>query len=147
MNSADKKIWYFAKIEEISKGKDTCILAINKDNYHKYEILIQKCIDLFNSEHEWEDMWDIIDAFLRLEGGEVMYVYIPNDTPLGYVWFRNNYLYNAFMHSSRKKGATTNFLGACCHRNKTKDIKLYTDDWNIKAHKVWKKLGFREAND
>ena len=147
MNSVDNQIWYYAKVNDIFKGKDVDILEINKHNYFKYESLIQKCIDLFNSEHKWDEMWDIIDAELRLEKGEIMYIFIPNNTPLGYVWFDKNYLYNAFMHSSREEGSTVNFLGACCHKNKEKGIRLFTDDWNIRAQKVWKKLGFKQIND
>ena len=45
-------------------------------------------------------MWDIIDAELRLEEGQSLFLYRPENKTLGYVWFEENLLYNAFMHSS-----------------------------------------------
>ena len=38
------------------------------------QIEIQKCIDLFNSEIQWNDMFDVQKALDRIERGEKIFV-------------------------------------------------------------------------
>ena len=63
---------------------------------------------------------------------------------IGYVWFKEDLLYNAFMHSSRKKGISKRFFSRAIIMNSYETTKLFVKDWNVKAIRFWKKIGFIE---
>lgn len=139
---SEKDIWYSINLSNVIDYDVYGIIHINKDNYFKYEKEIQEGIDSFNEEVDWKNMWDIIDAELRLEEGQSLYLYRPENKTLGYVWFKDNLLYNAFMHSSRKKGISKRFFSRTIIMNSYEETKLYVKDWNTKAIKLWEKIGF-----
>jgi len=140
----EKDIWFSINFSNVIDYDVYGILVVHKDNYHKYEKEIQQGIDSFNSELDWDDMWDILDAYERLEAGEKLYLYIPENETIGYVWFKEDLLYNAFMHSSRKKGISKRFFSRAIIMNSYDTTKLFVKDWNVKAIRFWKKIGFIE---
>jgi len=123
-------------------------LKITQDNFSETKELIQKSIDTFNSEIEWNEMWDIETANDRLSNGEILYLLLNSNTPIGHVWYDLYYLYNAFVSKKREDGDSIWFIQETMWDMKEnfdlKYIKLYVDDWNKRAIKFWKKLGYRE---
>jgi len=123
-------------------------LKITQDNFSETKELIQKSIDTFNSEIEWNEMWDIETANDRLSNGEILYLLLNSNTPIGHVWYDLYYLYNAFVSKKREDGDSIWFIQETMWDMKEnfdlKYIKLYVDDWNERAIKFWKKLGYRE---
>ena len=140
---SEKYIWFSIDLSEVIYYKVNEIIIIAKDNYHKYENEIQEGIVSFTEKIKWEKMWTIIDAKERLEEGQTLYLYRPENRTIGFVWFNGNLLYNAFMHSSRKKGISQKFFSNTIIMNNYKETKLYVDEWNTKALKLWKKIGFK----
>ena len=140
---SEKYIWFSIDLSEVIYYKVNEIIIITKDNYHKYENEIQEGIDSFTEKIKWEKMWTIIDAKIRLEEGQTLYLYRPENRTIGFVWFKGNLLYNAFMHPSRKKGISQKFFSNTIIMNNYKETKLYVDEWNTKALKLWKKIGFK----
>lgn len=143
------KIWYSVLIDSIPIGLTrygTFVLKLTSQNYHKWPNLIQACISKFSSEVDWDEMWDLEEAHRRLEDGDIMFIMlnIGDDNPHGFVWFKEGYLYNAFMHKAKQKNDTVDFISYCCKNldHNIKEIKLYCDDWNIKAQKMFEKVGF-----
>ena len=123
-------------------------LRITQDNFSETKELIQKSIDTFNSEIEWNEMWDIETVNDRLSNGEILYLLLDSNTPIGHVWYDLYYLYNAFVSKKREDGDSIWFIQETMWDMKEnfdlKYIELYVDDWNERAIKFWKKLGYRE---
>lgn len=123
-------------------------LKITQYNFLDTKQLIQKSIDTFNSEIEWDEMWTIDNADDRLFSGEILYLLMNGDTPIGHVWYDLYYLYNAFVSKKREDGDSIWFIQETMWDMKENYdlsyIKLYVDDWNERAIKFWKKLGYRE---
>lgn len=147
-----KRVYYKAKVKDIPLNltpEGYFILKLTKQNIHKWPGLIQKCIDKFNSVHQWDEMWNENDAQGRFETNNCLFVYLKLgefDNPIGYTWFDNDWLYNTFIHPSREQGHSVLFIQECCHSLNTsiKEIELYCDDWNIKAQKLFSKVGFKK---
>jgi len=132
----------FEKREELS------ILKISKDNFKSNRILIKQSIDTFHSEIKWEEMWDLYECEIRLLQNQILYLLLENINPIGHVWYDGNYLYNAFVSKQRYDGDSPWFIQQTMwdmkeHSN-ISSIKLYTDSWNIRAQKFWKKLGYEK---
>ena len=132
----------FEKREELS------ILKISKDNFKSNRILIKQSIDTFHSEIKWEEMWDLYECEIRLLQNQILYLLLENINPIGHVWYEGNYLYNAFVSKQRYDGDSPWFIQQTMwdmkeHSN-ISSIKLYTDSWNIRAQKFWKKLGYEK---
>lgn len=148
-----KRIYYKAKVKDIPNNLTPSgyfTLKLTQHNIHKWPGLIQKCIDKFNSEVEWDEMWNELDAEGRFESGNVLFVYFKigdYSNPIGYTWFDNDWLYNTFIHSSRIKGHSPLFIQECCHslESSISKIELFCDDWNIKAQKLFEKVGFKKV--
>lgn len=132
----------FEKREELS------ILKISKNNFKLNRSLIKESIDTFHSEIKWEEMWDLYECELRLIQNQILYLLLENTKPIGHVWYDGNYLYNAFVSKQRYDGDSPWFIQETMwdmkeHSNLS-TIKLYTDSWNIRAQKFWKKLGYEK---
>ena len=121
-------------------------LKITKDTFNEHSHLIEKSISIFNSELDWEEMWNINDAEVRLLNGGTLYLLLENENPLGHVWYDLYYLYNAFVSVARHGGDSAWFIQETMWDMKSEYdltyIKLYVDDWNDRAKKFWKKLGY-----
>lgn len=126
-------------------------LKITNRNFSETLKLIQKSITIFNSEIEWDEMWDIKKAENRLNSGEVLYLLLDGKTPIGHVWYDFYYLYNAFVSEKRENGDSIWFIQETMWDMKEDYnltyIKLYVDNWNQRAIQFWKKLNFiKEKN-
>ena len=123
-------------------------LKITHTNFSETKDFIQKSIDTFNSEIEWNGMWNIDTANDRISNGEILYLLLDGNIPIGHVWYDLYYLYNAFVSKKRKDGDSVWFIQETMWDMKENDdlkyIKLYVDDWNKGAIKFWKKLGYRK---
>jgi hypothetical protein len=127
------------------------IIKIDFSNYHIHKNLIQECIDSFNDEIDWEDMFNLNKAILRLSNGMVLYVCIDGNNPLGYVWFKgqdnNRNLFNLFFRNKNvvKKCTGKEFVSDVINRFEyNKIIYCTVDDWNEKSIKLFKRLGFQK---
>ena len=113
------------------------------------QIEIQKCIDLFNSEIQWNDMFDVQKALDRIERGEKMFVVYKNEDIFCYCWIRQDneqeyYLYNVFSKKpeSLRKIGVIDLLYLVIKNHTTGKIKVEIDKWNIQSQRVAKRLGF-----
>ena len=112
--------------------------------------IIQKCIDLFNSEIEWNGMFDIKKALNRIERGEKMFVGYKNEDIFCYCWIRQDneqeyYLYNVFSKKpkSLRKMGVIDLLYSVIKYHTIGKIIGEVDEWNKQSQKVTEKLGFR----
>lgn len=118
------------------------VSLITKYTFCSYKNTIQASIDNFNRSVEWENMWDIKEAEDRLEKGHLLFIGVDKEGPLAHVWFDDNYLYNMFADPRRPDGYSVDFVKHCMQFILHKNVKLYCDDWNIKAQKFFEKVGF-----
>ena len=134
-----------AKIDS-NQREGISFLKITQDNFSETKELIQKSIDTFNSEIEWNEMWDIVDTEIRLSQNQILYLLLENQTPIGHVWYESYYLYNAFVSVDREDGDSIWFIQESMWNMKENfdlnHITLYVDDWNKRAIKFWEKLGY-----
>ena len=112
------------------------------------KIEIQKCIDLFNSEIQWDEMFDIQKALDRIERGEKMFVGYKNEDIFCYCWIRQDneqeyYLYNVFSKKpeSLRKIGVIDLLYLVIKNHTTGKIRAEIDDWNGQSQKVANRLG------
>ena len=112
------------------------------------QIEIQKCIDLFNSEIQWNDMFDVQKALDRIERGEKMFVGYKNEDIFCYCWIRQDneqeyYLYNVFSKKpkSLRKMGVIDLLYLVIKNYTTGKIRAEIDDWNGQSQKVANRLG------
>lgn len=121
-------------------------IQITNLNFLENQNIISKTIETFNSEIEWDKMWNLDDANIRLTNGEVLYILLDGKTPIGHVWYDLYYLYNAFVSEKRENGDSIWFIQETMWDMKENYdltyIKLYVDDWNERAIRFWKKLNF-----
>ena len=110
---------------------------------------IQKCIDLFNSEIQWNEMFDIREALDRIERGEKMFVGYKNEDIFSYCWIRENhkddyYIYNVFSKKpkSLRKIGVIDLLYLVIKNYTTGKIRAEIDDWNTQSQRVFERLGF-----
>ena len=131
-----------------SKREEISFLKITKNNFKENSELIQKSIDTFHSQIDWNDMWDLDECEVRLSQDEILYLLLDSGIPNGHVWYDSSYLYNAFVSENRTSGDSLWFIQETMWDMKEifnlRRISLYVDDWNIRAIKFWKKLGFVE---
>ena len=141
---------YFKKTLDVkinsNQREPLSFLKITNRNFSETIKLIQKSITIFNSEIEWDEMWDINEAENWLNSGEVLYLLLDDKTPIGHVWYDLYYLYNAFVSEKRENGDSIWFIQETMWDMKENYdltyIKLYVDDWNKRAIQFWKKLNF-----
>jgi hypothetical protein len=115
--------------------------------------VIEKCIDFFNSEIQWDGMFDINEALYRIQKGEKIFVGYKNQNIFCYCWIRQDneqsyYIYNVFSKkptSLRKIGVIDLLYSAIKYHTNGK-ITVDIDEWNTKSQKVAEKLGFTTKN-
>ena len=134
------------KNKHISTRTGVTYIKIDKSNYILHSDLINKSIQLFNSEIQWDSMWIFEDAKQRFDDNNIMYIMIEDNSPLGYVWYDKNHLYNTFVTKKRIKGDSQNFINYTLHDLITKHTTIHCEcnDWNIKAQKFFKGIGFNK---
>ena len=116
----------------------------------KDDEVIQNCIDLFNSEIDWEGMFTLSDAKNRIANDEKMYVGYRNGRIFGHFWLKkindnSYYIYNVFSKNTsykREYGATDMIYHVISNLDFI-SILAHVDDWNTKSLNVFEKLGFQ----
>ena len=141
------KIWFKKNIKDLQKSNYRNGIRyhkVTKKNFIQYSLTINQCIELFKSQCNWDEMWNYTDAKKRLNDNHILYIMTENEMVLGYVWYNNGYLYNTFVSKTRTNGDSQNFINYTLNELKTEyeKITLYCDDWNIKAQKFFKGIGF-----
>ena len=143
------KIYFRHNLEvkiKSNKRDSISFIQITNLNFLENQNIISKTVETFNSEIEWDKMWNLDDANIRLTNGEVLYILLDGKTPIGHVWYDLYYLYNAFVSKKRENGDSIWFIQETMWDMKENYdltyIKLYVDDWNERAIRFWKKLNF-----
>lgn len=145
------KIYYKHHLQDkksLPKRQELSLLKINSSNFKKYRNIISECIDKFNFEISWDEMWDIDEADFRLSNKEILFILLENNNPIGHVWYDYQYLYNAFVSKEREDGDSIWFIQETMWEMKDTHnlnyIQLDVDSWNERAIKFWEKLGYEK---
>jgi hypothetical protein len=112
---------------------------------------IKQCIDMFNNEVVWNDMFDLNGALKRIKNGNKMFVGYYKNEIFGYCWLEkillNTYcIFNVFSKKepiNRNYGAT-DLLYYVIKNHTNGNIIASVDEWNTKSINVFNKLGFNE---
>jgi len=150
----NETIWYeyinFTNFQSINiNSNNLSIIKIQLYNFSDFTDKIQLSIDKFNSQIEWDSMWDLNEAYERLSRNNTLYLLLKNDLPIGHVWYIGEYLYNAFVSNERVDGESQWFIQQTMLDRNTSGyntITLYTETWNERANSFWKKLGYTIIN-
>lgn len=150
----NKTIWYELKsptnlnhIEILTN--DHKVVKIDSENHSFYKEMIELSINKFNSQINWDNMWDLTESQRRIKNNQKLYLLLKDNSPIGHVWYIGEYLYNAFVSNERKEGISQWFIGETIKDRFSEGystITLYTEDWNTAANKFWVKLGFTIIN-
>jgi RimJ/RimL family protein N-acetyltransferase len=135
-------------------GTEYDVIEITKDNYEEHIHLIEKTIQNFNDEIEWDEMFDLDEAIIRLKNGEFFYIGVIDDEPFGHVWFEfvdtislNKHAYNLFIKNKvdNKTYSGKEFFSYVIEKYH-KCCKIYSeiDEWNIASIKIVEYLGFKK---
>lgn len=147
-------IWYELKSRTDLKNievinNNLSIIKIDSQNFNEYKEIIQLSIDKFNSEIQWDSMWDLNESYDRISRNQNLYLLLKENLPIGHVWFIGEFLYNAFVSNERLNGESHWFISESIEDRFNKGyttITLYTEEWNVRAIKFWEKLGFSIIN-
>jgi hypothetical protein len=140
--------------------------VLHKDNFIKEELSIhhvtdisnhisdiQSLIDSFNLEYKWDGMFDIDDCKNRIDSGQYLFLLKLNDTPIGYVWFKEIssdvcFGYNLYVTKqiSRPKYAPTLFYRyvSGLMLQKYNLIQVEIEDWNSVVFDLVENIGYKE---
>ena len=150
----NENVWYkfnnFTNFQIIQiNSHNLNLLKIQLHNFSDNTDKIQYSIDKFNSQVNWDGMWNLNEAYERLSRNNTLYLLLKNDLPIGHVWYIGEYLYNAFVSNERVDGESQWFIQQTMldrHTLGYNTITLYTDSWNKRADSFWKKLGYTIIN-
>lgn len=150
----NETIWYeyinFTNFQSINiNSNNLSTIKIQLYNFSDFTDKIQLSIDKFNSQIEWDNMWDLNEAYERLSRNNTLYLLLKNNLPIGHVWYIGEYLYNAFVSNERVNGESQWFIQQTMldrHKLGYDTITLYTETWNERANSFWKKLGYTIIN-
>ena len=137
----DNKVWYNIKNNK-SYEHLAGVNLLSSDTLCSYENTVQASIDSFNSNVDWDDMWNLEEAKERCNKGHILFIGVDKDGPLAHVWFDKDYLYNMYVNPRRPDGYGVKFVQFCIQFIPYEYINLYCDDWNIRAQKFFEKVGF-----
>jgi hypothetical protein len=128
------------------------LLVINLDTFDSNIPIINQCIELFNSQLEWDDMFDISEARRRIVSGDTMYIGI-DDEVYSYLWVNDNpnyyFIYNVFSNNIRNNPNYTGkdlLYSVIKSYLLDKDCRCEIDEWNIKSINLAKKMGFIQTD-
>lgn len=150
----NETIWYeyinFTNFQSINiNSNNLSTIKIQLYNFSDFTDKIQLSIDKFNSQIEWDNMWDLNEAYERLSRNNTLYLLLKNNLPIGHVWYIGEYLYNAFVSNERVNGESQWFIQQTMldrYKLGYNTITLYTETWNERANSFWKKLGYTIIN-
>jgi hypothetical protein len=147
-------IWYeytdFTNFEVINiNSSNLSVSKVQLDNFSNYIDKVQISIDKFNSQINWVNMWSLNEAQERLLNENILYLLLKNESPIGHVWYKEGFLFNAFVSNERLDGESQWFIEQTMQdRNNSgyETITLYTEYWNHRANSFWKKLKYNIIN-
>lgn len=137
----ENKVWYIYD-NLISSPLTRDILHIQAHNFDQFKPYIEETIEVFNDNIDWTEMWDMEVANNRVEDGQDLFIGYDRQGALGHLWLEKNYLYNCFVNPRRPDGYGVKFVTKCMQSTNHRKIKLYCDEWNVKAQKFFEKVGF-----
>jgi len=114
---------------------------------------IQTLIDSFNLEYKWDGMFNIDECTNRINSGQYLFLLKLNDTPIGYVWFKELnsdvcFGYNLYVTKQipRPKYAPTLFYRytSGLMLQKYNSIEVEIEDWNHVVFDLVENIGYRE---
>jgi len=139
---------------------------LHKDNFITEELSIHHVTDIsnhisdmqivinyFNSEYKWDGMFDIDDCKSRIDSGQYLFLLKLNDTPIGYVWFKELssdvcFGYNLYVTKQipRPKYAPTLFYRytSGLMLQKYNLIEVEIEDWNSVVFDLVENIGYKE---
>jgi hypothetical protein len=140
--------------------------VLHKDNFIKEELSIhhvtdisnhisdiQTLINSFNLEYTWDGMFDIADCKNRIDSGQYLFLLKLNDTPIGYVWFKEIssdvcFGYNLYV---TKQMSRPNYAPILFYRyvsglmlQKYNSIDVEIEDWNSVVFDLVENIGYKE---
>lgn len=71
--------------------------------------ILKQCVETFNEELEWEQMWTVQQGIKRLQQGHTFAYLKDKDGILGYTWNDRNYTYNFFVSKRRQNRDVVDF--------------------------------------
>jgi hypothetical protein len=141
---------YFLHKDDFIKEELTIHHIVDIQNYISD---IQSLIDSFNLEYKWDGMFDIDDCKLRLDSGHYLFLLKLNNTPIGYVWFKELtsdtcFGYNLYVTKQipRPKYAPTWFYRKVSGimLEKYNSIHVEIDDWNHIVFELVESIGYQK---
>jgi hypothetical protein len=141
---------YILHKDDFIKEELTTNLVVDIENYISD---IESLIDSFNSEYKWDGMFNIDDCKLRIQSGHYLFLLKLNDTPIGYVWFKELtsdtcFGYNLYVTKQipRPKYAPTLFYRyvSGLMLQKYNSIEVEIEDWNSVVFELVENIGYKE---
>jgi hypothetical protein len=139
---------YILHKDNFVKEELTAHLVVDIENYISD---IQLLIDSFNSEYNWDGMFNIDDCKKRLESGHYLFLLKLNDISIGYVWFKELtsdtcFGYNLYVTKQipRPKYAPTWFYRKVSGimLEKYNSIHVEIEDWNSVVFELVEDIGY-----
>ena len=117
----------------------------------EYKNKIEKEIENFQEELNWDKMWSVEEAISRLETGWYFNVLNINNYITGWVWFKpiENILCNLYVNKEfRRKGHGKQLIYSIMNLAKDESIDtIYAevDWWNDSGHLAFSRTGWRSV--
>ena len=121
----------------------------NIQRIDEYKKKIEKEIENFQEELNWDGMWAVDDAIDRLEAGWYFNVMEMDNYITGWVWFNpiENLLCNLYVNKEfRKKGHGKQLIYSIMNLTKDDNIDtIYAEDdwWNDSGNLAFSRTGWR----
>lgn len=109
---------------------------------------LQKGIDTFNSEIEWDDMWTTNIAKDRLRKNWKLLVLIIDNKICGWLWldYNNKHTHNLYVSKKYSNkgwgGKLVKSMLFLAQELKIDKLKCVVDDWNLNSIRVHEKCGY-----
>tara|TARA_Y100000389_G_scaffold111004_1_gene108066 strand:+ start:615 stop:1079 length:465 start_codon:yes stop_codon:yes gene_type:complete len=143
------KIWFQHNVSDkikFTKRKPLSIININDGNFLENTSYIDTTINTFNSEIQWDGMWNRVTAHERVKQNHTLFILLENNTPIGHLWYDSDYVYNVYVSKERQDGDASWFVQeTMLLMNKEHSIntfRLYVDEWNDRAKGFFEKIGY-----
>lgn len=144
-NSKEPQFAYFIGNSQINAIYDNTIVIETLEDYEKNKEKIQSGIDLFNSEIDWDEMWDYEKGLSRIAKPEIRLFLLEADSVIkGFVWYTRGYLHNIFISKTRPDNISVKFIKGTLNFVPYIYINLHVDQWNTKAQRFFEKVGFQK---
>ena len=142
----ENHIWYKTNIEEVPEiilRDSLCIELVTKNEID----IIQKAIDLFNSEISWDGMFNVEESLKRMSNKERFYILHEEGKLLGHIWIKNDsYFYNFFVTQNRTKGDSQAFLSNVLYGTMLDVVNFWVARDNVRALAFYDNMNFKRVD-